>query len=94
MERLQKIVEANANGMQIDLKDIIKQCEVTGVFHDKLTTCSKTATFAKCVSVKIRNVLNKHIAGDSSTIDKNSNNNANTDTDTNTTGGIDANAGN
>lgn len=60
MERLQKIVTKKAKGVPIDLEQIKNECEKTGAKADDLTTCSKTATFAQCVFVTIRNLVNDH----------------------------------
>lgn len=57
MKRLQKIVDERASNLKVDLNDIKTKCEETGASADNLTTCSKVATFGRCVFLKIRNLL-------------------------------------
>lgn len=79
MKRMQKIVDKKAIEVNVDLDDIKKQCEKTGVSADSLTTCSKTATFVQCVFVKIRNRIvdhrqqNAYTDGANNTTDTNAN---------------------
>lgn len=76
MERLKKIVTKKAKGVPIDLEMIKNECEKTGAKSDDLTTCPKKATFAQCVFVTIRNLVNDHkqsikpIASNSTIVDK------------------------
>lgn len=82
--RLQKIVRERVK-MNVSLDEIKMQCEATGAFADKLTTCSETATFAQCVFVKVRNLVMqlemnefKGNSDASTNIDKSINSNTNT----------------
>lgn len=60
MDGLQKVVSKKVKNVPINLEEIKGECEKTGAKADDLTTCPKTATFAQCMFVKIRTLVNDH----------------------------------
>lgn len=59
-ERLQKVVDEKAKGIPVNLNEIKRECELTGVSADKLRTCSDISMFAQCIFVKIRYIIAVH----------------------------------